>query len=97
MKPLDLLRHRPVWAVGFSRSSATSGRSFDLQIDGVVVQFTAGIASTSVGIADSDKAAMKLMISHWYEHRSEVEDAASYPVPMAVDALISATDPGIYA
>jgi hypothetical protein len=66
------------------------------QIDGVLVQYTAGYSSPSQ-IGDNIKAAMLLMIGHWYEHREEVGDAETYPVPMTVDSLLGASDPGIYA
>ena len=65
------------------------------QIDGVVVQFTAGNATAS-SVSENVKSACRLMVAHWYEHREEVADAQTYPVPNAVDALISATDPGVY-
>jgi hypothetical protein len=66
------------------------------QIDGVVIQFTAG-NPTAAGVSENVKSACRLMVAHWYEHREEVADAQTYPVPQAVDALISATDPGVYA
>lgn len=66
------------------------------QIDGVVIRYTAGYADASA-VPENVKAAMKLMIGTWYEHREEVADAATYPVSNTVDALLSATDPGIYS
>lgn len=66
------------------------------QIDGVVVRFTAGVSDASQ-IPEDVKAAMLLMIGHWYEHREEVSDAETYPVPSTIDALLSATDHGCYA
>ncbi len=66
------------------------------QIDGVVVQFIAG-NPTAASVPENIKAACRLMVAHWYEHREEVGDAQTYTVPNAVDSLISATDPGVYA
>jgi hypothetical protein len=66
------------------------------QIDGVAVQYTAGYP-TADSIPASVKAACKLMVGHWYEHREEVIDGSITVVPNAVDALLSATDPGLYA
>jgi hypothetical protein len=66
------------------------------QIDSVVVRFTAGNATAS-SIPESVKAACRLMVAHWYEHREEIADAQTYPVPNAVDALLGATDPGVYS
>lgn len=66
------------------------------QIDGVCVQFTAGQA-TAATITENVKSACRLMVAHWYEHREEVGDTQTFPVPNAVDALLSATDPGWYA
>jgi hypothetical protein len=66
------------------------------QIDGVVVRYTSGVANASL-VPDNVKAAMKLMIGHWYEHREEVADFQLMTVPNAVDALLSATDHGAYS
>lgn len=66
------------------------------QYDGVVVRYVAGNA-TADKVTPNVKVAIKFMIGHWYEHREEVSDLQTYPVPSAVDALLSATDPGIYA
>lgn len=66
------------------------------QIDGVVLRFTAGNA-TAANVTDNVKTVIKLMISHWYENRSEVDDVRLAVVPNAVDALLSATDHGSYA
>lgn len=45
-----------------------------------------GAAAT---VPDAIKAAMKLLIGHWYENReSVIVGATAMPVPMAVDALL---------
>jgi hypothetical protein len=66
------------------------------QPDAVVIQFTAGYA-TAAQVPESVKSACALMVASWYEHREEVADAQTYPVSNTVDALLSATDPGLYA
>lgn len=67
------------------------------QIDGVVVRYTAGLANAAA-VPQNVKAAMKLMVGHWYENREEtVVGTIINSVPNAVDALLAATDHGSYA
>lgn len=67
------------------------------QIDGVVLRFTAGVA-TAAAVPDNVKAAMKLMVGHWYENRdTTVTGTIISNISDTVDALLQATDHGSYA
>lgn len=66
-------------------------------IDCVQVTFTAGMAATAAGVPDNIKIAMAMIVSGLYEQREHITEGALVPVPMAVQMLLSATDPGIYA
>jgi hypothetical protein len=66
-------------------------------IDSVQVTFTAGYGATAAVIPDNVKAAIKMYISHLYENREAVQQGQFMVVPMAVDSLLGASDPGIYA
>lgn len=66
-------------------------------IDCVQVTFTAGYGPTAAAIPDNIKAAMKMYIAHLYENREAVQQGQFMVVPMAVDSLLSPSDPGIYA
>lgn len=82
-----------------ARVQSLPGSAFPIPrdtLDAVVIRYTAG-AATAAAIPETVKAAMKLMVGHWYEHREEVSDTQIWSVPNAVDALLSASDPGIYS
>lgn len=67
------------------------------QIDAVQITFTAGYGDTAAAVPENVKAAMKLLIGHWYENReAAVIGQTVEQLPMAVNALLSATDHGAY-
>jgi Phage gp6-like head-tail connector protein len=67
-------------------------------IDSVQVTFAAGMGATPADVSDAVKAAMKLLIGHWYENREgAVVGVISATLDFAVDALLAVDDPGIYA
>lgn len=67
-------------------------------IDAVQISFTAGRGATADTVEDNVKSAIKLAVAHWYENREWISgDGAFLTVPNTVDALLSASDPGIYA
>jgi len=67
------------------------------QLGAVVVTYSAGYApDTSVSPADPAgnvpaglKAAIKLLVGHWYEHRMAVTDGGLAEMPSAVRALVT--------
>lgn len=66
-------------------------------IDSVRINFTCGYGGTSASVPSNVRAAMKLMVAHWYENREWVGSGTTYTtVPNTVDALLSPSDPGIY-
>jgi hypothetical protein len=65
-------------------------------IDSVQITFVAGQANTADKVDEDVKAAMKMLIAHWYENREAVGTVGG-PLAMAVDALLAVGDPGIYA
>ena len=60
-------------------------------VNGVVVEFVAGYAvSESVATTPADlKAAVKLLVSHWYEHRMAAGEAELKNTPMAVESILA--------
>lgn len=66
-------------------------------IDSVQITFVAGYGSQQTNIPVNVQQAMKLHIAHLYENREAVMAGQMVEVPMAVEALYSASDPGIYA
>ena len=65
-------------------------------IDSVQITFVAGYGDASA-VSENVRTAMKMLVCHWYENRSAVEQGQYGTVPMAVDALLSPDEPGIYA
>ncbi len=60
------------------------------ELAGLQIEFTAGHDSTD-DISEKVKAAMKLLISHWYHNREAVNTTGSVPhhMKLAVDSLLS--------
>jgi uncharacterized phiE125 gp8 family phage protein len=65
------------------------------QINAVTVTFVCGYASGSgsptdyaANVPQALKAAIKLLVGHWYENREAVAAANLKPLPMAVDSLV---------
>lgn len=57
-------------------------------VDAVTVRFIAGYASVAE-VPEAAKAAIKLMVGHWYEHReSVIVGTTATQLPLAVDALL---------
>lgn len=65
-------------------------------IDSVIINFTSGYASTSDKLADTDLAAVQLLIGHWYENREAVGPGSFATVPLGIESLIGATEHGGY-
>ena len=59
-------------------------------IGGVQIQYTCGHTSAD-DVSEKVKAAMKLLIGHWYTHREAVETQGSIPKPLelAVSSLLT--------
>lgn len=59
----------------------------------ISIRFVAGYGASASAVPDTIKAAMKLLIGHWYENR-EVANIGniSTDLPWAVDALLSAEE-----
>ena len=66
----------------------------------VKVTFTAGFGDAST-IPDDLKAAVKLLIGHWYEHREAVVGVeardSSTPLPLGVDLILDGYRPHLVA
>lgn len=60
------------------------------RLDAITVTFVAGFGADSTAVPSSIRRAMRLLIAHWYEHRTAVEVGTIVStVPFAVDALVS--------
>lgn len=63
----------------------------------VKVTYSAGYGADASSVPDSIKAAIKLMVGHWYEHReaaSEVPNLAELPI--GIESLLRAEHSGVY-
>lgn len=59
--------------------------------NGVLITFVAGYAPTTGGLSTAPadlKAAVKLLVAHWYENREDAQEADMKSMPFAVGALI---------
>lgn len=69
-------------------------------IDSVQITFTAGYGDDPAAVPANVTTAMMMLVNHWYEHREAAIDPviSNGPVvlPLAVDALLSASDHGSY-
>jgi uncharacterized phiE125 gp8 family phage protein len=55
----------------------------------VVIEYDAGCGSAPEDVSEDVKAAMKLMIGHWYTHREDTNQGQQvYEIPMASRALL---------
>lgn len=62
------------------------------QFNAVIVRFVAGYGAAASSVPASLKAAMKLLIAHWYEQREAVAvgvGIGAVPVDLTVDALLA--------
>jgi len=67
-------------------------------MEAVTIRFVAGYGSTAAAVPDTIKAAMKLLIGHWYEHpQAVVTGTIATQLPLAVESLIAAESWGNYA
>ena len=55
----------------------------------VVLTYSAGYG-VAADVPDTVKAAIKLLVAHWYEHREAVSDITVMPLPLAVNNLLYA-------
>ena len=66
-------------------------------IDAVQITFVCGQGNDAAHVSENVKTAIKMLVAHWYENREAVAQGSYATVPMCVDALLSADEPGIYA
>jgi len=55
----------------------------------IEIIYKAGYGATAATVPESVKAAIKLLVSHLYEHREAMSEIALKEVPMAVKSLLS--------
>lgn len=60
-----------------------------LDVNAVAIEFVAGYGATAAAVPDTFKAAIKLLVGHWYENR-EAAGPAMAEAPLAVKALLYA-------
>jgi len=66
-------------------------------IDSVQITFVCGYGNQQSNVPVNVQQAMKLHVAHLYENREAVAAGGMVEVPLAVEALYAASDPGIYA
>jgi uncharacterized phiE125 gp8 family phage protein len=59
------------------------------QQNAVAVRFVCGYGASASSVPQTARAAMKLLVGHWWTHREAVAVGAMAEVPLAVDALLS--------
>jgi uncharacterized phiE125 gp8 family phage protein len=58
--------------------------------NGIEVAFTAGYGTAAADVPSPIRQAILILIAHWYEHRSPLEEgAAAQPVPDMVSELLA--------
>lgn len=67
------------------------------QINAVTITFVAGYGATAGSVPATTRHAVRMLASHYYEHREAVSDGPPMsPAPLAVDSLLGAEDFGGY-
>lgn len=56
---------------------------------GVVVSFVAGYGNTAVDVPGDLKAAIRILVAHWYDNRVPVAEQATAPVPHTLSAILA--------
>ena len=54
--------------------------------NGIVITYVAGYGSNGAAVPEPIKTAIRQLVAHWYEHRGDVDTAAS--VPLVIQALL---------
>lgn len=62
---------------------------YDDRSDAVRITFVAGYGDDAADVPSAIKAAILLMVGHWYQHREAVTAGSTETLPMAVEALIT--------
>ncbi|MCA1368078.1 phage head-tail connector protein [Bradyrhizobium sp. BRP14] len=62
---------------------------FDGRSDGVQVDFTAGYGGSADAVPSSIRAAILLLVAHWYNNREASIDGQQSEIPFGASALIS--------
>lgn len=62
---------------------------------GIAITFVCGMG-LAAAVSDDIKAAIKLMVGHWYRNREEVSAGGLSQVPMAAELLLQGNWSGIY-
>jgi len=75
-------------------SAGTGWKTTYNRPNAVIVKFVAGFGSASTNVPELIRAAVKLMISHFYENREALQtigNVGQIPVPKAVEDLLNQT------
>lgn len=60
------------------------------RLDAITITFLAGFGDDSTAVPNSIRQAIRLLVAHWYEHRTAViVGTSTSELPMAVQSLIS--------
>lgn len=65
------------------------------QVNAVQIEFVAGFASAAL-VPETLKAAIKLLVGHWYENRVAVTEGTTAEMPLAVRSLLESEGWGSY-
>lgn len=57
--------------------------------DAIVITLTAGYGDASTDVPNSIRRAIRLLVAHWYEHRTAATSGAMVELPLAVQNLVS--------
>jgi uncharacterized phiE125 gp8 family phage protein len=54
----------------------------------VTLTYTAGYGATANLVPEGLKTAIKMLVSHWYEHRETAAEKQLMTIPLAVESLL---------
>lgn len=64
------------------------------RLDAITVEFLAGFGNSVDDIPETIRQCIRLLVCHWYVHRSAASEASVEELPLAVQALISVNRKG---
>jgi uncharacterized phiE125 gp8 family phage protein len=65
-------------------------------IGSAVITYVAGYSADASKVPEGIKAAIKMLVSHWYNNRDAVAEGGMAPVPLTVEALLMPWETGQY-
>lgn len=64
------------------------------RLDAIAVEFAAGFGDAETDVPETIRQCIRLLVAHWYTHRSAASEASVEELPLAVQSLISVNRKG---